>query len=670
MPIKRKYYLLLLFITLIGVFNSFSNKDSLFKIIQKPKSDSILTTAYIELGWEYAFVNPDSSFYYGKRSLLVAKRLTNRLLFPKIYNLLGVACQLSKNYKEAISYYRESLSFAQINNDERAILTAYGNIGALYAELDNETKSLEYAFLSIAIAEKLKDSLKIANNYNNICLIYSNKKDYNNSLSYGLRALKIYHNLSDKTGECSTFGNLGNVYNGLKQYDKAYEYYVKCYKLALETENTFELMKSANELGENYLTKKDFTSALKFFEIAEKYAAKEQDAEILKDTYDGLYKLYLQKNNFKKAKEYMEKYFNSNDEYSKSSHAAEVSKKELIYEFKNKTEKDSVKNAEKDKVTKARLQANLAQIEKDRILKIGLSILAFILIAFGYFMYSRFKLIQKQKFIIEQKNKETEIQKNEIEIKNKEILASINYANRIQQGLLKNKRLLNSCFPNNFIYFNPKDIVSGDFYWTTMNKNNLNEDLFYLACCDSTGHGVPGAFISLLNMALYSEAINEKKLLEPNLVFNHIRARLIELIGVDGQQDGFDGTLICYNFNTKKITYASANNGGILVKANKSIFELNYDKMPVGKGIKNEDFNFYELNYEKGDTLYLFTDGYADQFGGPKGKKFKYKQLVETIVLANHSSIKDQEQVFNTTFEMWRGNLEQIDDVQLIGIQL
>jgi len=668
--LKSKFKLTVFFITVFGILNGFSNKDSLLKIIKNSKSDSILSTAYIELGWEYAFENQDSSFYYGKRSLLVAKRLTNHLLFPKIYNLLGVASQLSKKYKDAIGYYRESLAFAQKNNDEKAILTAYGNIGALYAELDEETKSLEYAFLSIAIAEKLNDSLKIANNLNNICLIYSNKKDLNKSLSYGLRALKIYSILSNKSGICSTYGNLGNVYNGLKQYDKAKEYYEKCYELALETGNTIELMKSANELGENYAIKKDYNTAIKFLEIAEKYALEYEDIEILKDTYNALYKLYLQKNDLKKAKIYMDKFFENNDAYSKLSHAAEVSKNELAYQFKSKTEKDSIKNAEKDKVTKARLQANLAQIDRDRTLKIGLTILSILLILFGYFMYNRFKLITKQKNIIEQKNRETELQKNEIEIKNKEILDSINYANRIQQGLLKNKRLLNSCFPNNFIYFKPKDIVSGDFYWTTMNKNNLNEDLFFLACCDSTGHGVPGAFMSLLNMALYSEAINEKLIHDPNLIFNYIRARLIELIGEDGQQDGFDGTLICYNFNTKKITYASANNGGILVKTDKSIIELNCDKMPVGKGLNTISFSLHELNYEKGDTLYLFTDGYTDQFGGPKGKKFKYKQLVETIQHANLLHINEQEQKFNNVFENWRGSIEQLDDVQLIGIQL
>jgi len=366
----------------------------------------------------------------------------------------------------------------------------------------------------------------------------------------------------------------------------------------------------------------------------------------------------------------MNKYFAAFDVYNKFAHAAEVSKNELAYQFKSKSEQDSIKNAEKEKVVKATLIANKAQMENDKLQKIGLTIVAVLLVLFGYSMYNRFKLIKKQCVIIEQKNKETEIQKNEIENKNKEILDSITYAKRIQQGLLENKRQLNGCFPDNFIYFNPKDIVRWDFYWTTLTKNSKEEDVFYLACCDSTGHGVPGAFMSLLNMALFSEGINEKKLIEPNVVFNHIRARLIELIGADGQQDGFDGTLIAFNLSTKKITYASANNGGLLVKADKSIVEFEYDKMPVGRGIIEKGFTVFDLDYQKGDTLYLFTDGYADQFGGPSGKKFKYKKLVETILTANDLGINKQAAYFDEIFEGWRGKLEQIDDVQLIGVKL
>lgn len=201
-----------------------------------------------------------------------------------------------------------------------------------------------------------------------------------------------------------------------------------------------------------------------------------------------------------------------------------------------------------------------------------------------------------------------------LEHKQKEILDSIHYAKRIQNALLANKTLVNKNIPENFILFNPKDIVSGDFYWAAEHQNK-----FYLAVCDCTGHGVPGAFMSLLNIGFLSEAIKEKNIEQPGDIFNYVRTRLIEAVNNEGQKDGMDGILVCYNKTTKEISYSAANNEPILV-ANNEISILEKDRMPVGIGERKKDFTTYKINAQDGDILYLYTDGYADQFGGPKGK--------------------------------------------------
>jgi serine phosphatase RsbU (regulator of sigma subunit) len=212
--------------------------------------------------------------------------------------------------------------------------------------------------------------------------------------------------------------------------------------------------------------------------------------------------------------------------------------------------------------------------------------------------------------------------------------------------------------------FNPKDIVSGDFYWATK-----REHLFYLAICDSTGHGVPGAFMSLLNIGFLSEAINEKDIYEPHKVFDYVRDRLINSLGKEGQKDGFDGILLCINTITNTISYAAAHNEPILI-SNNTIIELEKDKMPVGIGERKENFNLYTVNASQGDTLYLYTDGYADQFGGPKGKKFKYKQLNDLLLSNSALALSEQSKILNSKFEEWKGNLEQVDDVCIIGIRI
>lgn len=277
---------------------------------------------------------------------------------------------------------------------------------------------------------------------------------------------------------------------------------------------------------------------------------------------------------------------------------------------------------------------------------------------------------------------EIESKKNLIEEKQKEIFDSISYAQRIQSAILVSKSYMdkNLGADNYFIQFHPKDIVSGDFYWSAqarytgeshsdLFKANPGDELFYFAVCDSTGHGVPGAFMSLLSMGYLSEAVNEKHIYSPDKIFGYVRQRLIESLSHEGQKDGFDGILICINKTNGKICYAASNNCPMLVSG-KQALHLPADKMPVGKGIRNEDFSLYFVTYHKGDYLYLYTDGYADQFGGPKGKKFKYRQLQEVIVLNAGKMAVEQKQALEQHFREWKGDLEQVDDVCLSGIKL
>ena len=260
--------------------------------------------------------------------------------------------------------------------------------------------------------------------------------------------------------------------------------------------------------------------------------------------------------------------------------------------------------------------------------------------------------------------KEVELKNETISLKNKEITDSINYAKRIQYTLLAHTDFLKENIPNHFVYFNPKDIVSGDYYWAAKKGNK-----FYLAVCDSTGHGVPGAFMSLLNIGFLTEAINEKGIEKPNEVFNFVRERLINTISKEGQKDGFDGILICMDQKTKQITYSAANNKPILLQTG-SVIELEADRMPVGMGERKDEFKLYTVDSRAGDTLYLYTDGFADQFGGPKGKKFKYKTLNELILANSNLLLEEQHNMLKESFENWRGNLEQVDDVCVIGIKL
>jgi serine phosphatase RsbU (regulator of sigma subunit) len=197
-------------------------------------------------------------------------------------------------------------------------------------------------------------------------------------------------------------------------------------------------------------------------------------------------------------------------------------------------------------------------------------------------------------------------------------------------------------------------------------------DQFYLAVCDSTGHGVPGAFMSLLNVSFLNEAVSEKNIKACNEILNYTRERLISSVSQDGAQDGMDGILLSFikKGNSKHdLRYAAAYNSPVLVR-NGRLISLQADKMPIGKGERSMPFNVYEVNAQQGDVLYLFTDGYADQFGGAKEKKFKYKQLNELLVSISHLSMEEQRFALEQRFEEWRGILEQVDDLCVIGIRI
>jgi hypothetical protein len=255
-------------------------------------------------------------------------------------------------------------------------------------------------------------------------------------------------------------------------------------------------------------------------------------------------------------------------------------------------------------------------------------------------------------------------QKRVIGEKNREMTESMEYARTIQRSVLPADTIMQQLLPGHFKLFIPKDIVSGDFYWAAQ-----KDGMTYLAVCDSTGHGVPGAFMSLLNISFLNEALNARMLSTPSDILDHVRGRLIESLSHNGQRDGMDGILLRIDPAKKQLSYAAAYNAPLLVR-NGILQSLPADKMPVGKGERAQPFTLHTIDLLVGDQLYFYTDGFADQFGGPKGKKFKYRQLHDHLLQHSRLPLERQEKELRSVFDKWRGNLEQVDDVCVLGIRI
>lgn len=280
--------------------------------------------------------------------------------------------------------------------------------------------------------------------------------------------------------------------------------------------------------------------------------------------------------------------------------------------------------------------------------------------------------LRRQKLLLEhtvqERTQEIVQQKEIIETKHKEITDSINYAERIQRSFLATKKLLDENLNDYVVFYKPKDVVSGDFYWAS----KLNNGNFAYACADSTGHGVPGAIMSILNISSLEKSIETNN--SPAGILSETRKIIIERLKKDGSaeggKDGMDASLIILNKEKTKLRYAAANNSVWILRHNE-VIELTPDKMPVGKHDKDQiPFTEHEVILHKGDLIYSFTDGMPDQFGGPKGKKYKYTQLKTFLISVSNLPMQQQMEKLEAEFIHWKGDLEQVDDVCIIGVRI
>jgi len=711
---KKAALLILLFFLHLSLFSV--KVDSLLKILRTTKNDTVKIQASIDLSHHYRNFNSDSAFIFCKIAESCFKQNTPVYWKSKIFLAYASLYSYSiGDFKTAEQYYQSALKFAMQSKNIRLIGDVYLTGGSINGSEGNYKKAITCFLKAEKYYQQGKYLPGVSSVYNNLGVINYNQQEYSQALSYYKKALEIKKKKNEPEDLAAAYQNISGVYYDINKLDSALYYIAlgleinrkskddigaamacsgkamilrklnrfdeslkseeECRELALKTGDKWTLANSYHGSALIYQNKKNYNKAINNFlesiKLNKEIGAKKE----LSEGYEAIAQTYKQMNNYKLAFDYFYKFAVLKDSVIgenvrkslkdvEAKYASEKKEKEIALLNKAKTQ-DSLKIVLKDMEGK---EKDL-QIEKRRGQVKYLFVIAILLAGFGIWIFYALRNKQKANIIIQQQKKDVEQQKHLVDEKQKEIIDSINYAKRIQNSLLAPLNYINENIPENFVLFKPKDIVSGDFYWTTSAIGPQSDKLFFLAVCDSTGHGVPGAFMSLLNIGFLSEAINEKNILEPNKIFDYVRSRLIESISAEGQKDGFDGILICMNIQTKQITYAAANNAPLLVSKN-IIKRLPCDKMPVGKGEKETGFSLYSADCEPDDSLYLFTDGYPDQFGGPKGKKFKYKQLEELIFMNSNNSMEEQKQKLHESFEAWRGKLEQVDDVCVIGLQL
>ncbi|HEU4717488.1 MAG TPA: tetratricopeptide repeat protein [Bacteroidia bacterium] len=619
-----------------------------------------------------------------------------------VNKLMAISEKLSRTDEDAARRVaEEALAIAKETGDKPSVALAMLTLGVRYMNEGDYVKSSQFLFPSMTTADSIGNNtirLRVMNSLGNL---YARQNQFKEAEGYYEKALALARAVHNRDKEGMILGNLGNIYylqseGDSTSLDKSIFYYQQALKISREDNAVYREINALNNLTLVYGDKKLYAQALAVCDTLLALITAHRDSvdlvylyvnyariyryqgdyanaianfnrslllaqtlgmkDMIAEDYHSLAICYSLTGDYKKAYEYQDKYTDLQNSLVNTENT------QIISDLKNK-----IRTQEKENVIASLKQRNeVADLRNSRQnIYLGVSIagvLIFIVLAFLFFTRARMK---------EEANRRLGQQNDVIAQKNKEITSSIQYAQRIQQTLLASEDSLRSRLGEFFIFYRPKDIVSGDFYWATerveTGGNRAERSPFWLAVCDSTGHGVPGAFMSLLNISFLNEAISEKGMSAPGDVFGHARKRLIESISQEGAQDGMDGTLFVFEGN--RLRYAAAHNAPVVFR-NGVMMELSCDKMPVGKSPHEQTpFTTFETELRPGDVVYAFTDGYADQFGGHDGKKFKYKNLLKLLGDTCHLPMAEQKKLLEKKYDEWKGALEQVDDVLVVGFR-
>ncbi len=619
-----------------------------------------------------------------------------------IYNNLAYIYESLAEYEAAINSYKKAKENCD-PNDTKSIARINDNIAKAYTQIYDFEEAIKFYEENINFESDAENSEEFAKTLNNAAAIYIELGDYEKAEEYINKALDLSVN-SDETA--SLLNNLARIYFKNKQIDKAIETYKKTGVIDNEKSKAIAL----HNLGKIYFTQEDFNNAKNSFdksnEIAEAenlFFLKQKNnyllSEIIAITSISKEDFVEYKNllNRKKAEinllnDFQEKYVITE---SKEDLVAQITKKEAeIKKINILVENQRIEKELQDE--KIKLQKEKAKRQEQKIIGLILGFIIILLISF----YAILQLIQKKKAYneleeknaqISQQNEEItaqadelldknekitkmhsnlQVQKNKIEKQNSKIRSSINYAKSIQTAILPSHKIIEKNLIDYFVFYQPRDIVSGDFYWLS----ELNKDEYLFAVTDCTGHGVPGAMMSMLGVGLLNEIVNEQKVYKPSEILYKLKYLIINSLHQKDEgskvHDGMDMTLIKINKKTMQGEFAGAYNPLIIVR-DKKLTQLEADDMPVGKYFveKNEPFTNHKFEIKKNDTLYLYTDGFKDQMGGPKRKKYNRKQLFELFMKINEKSMTEQQKIFEQEFFNWKSKLRQVDDVLVAGIK-
>jgi len=602
---------------------------------------------------------------------------------------------------KAEQYGNEALELSIGLKFQKGIGASYNNLGGVYEYLGDDVKALRYYTLALDAKRKSGDPKSIASTLNNIGIIYKRQEYFDIALKFYHEAAAINEQTGNKRFLMSNYHNIGNCHKSKNNFDSAFYYYNLAGAIAVDIQAYNVFLDILTAKGNSFVVMNMPDSALLYFDSTIHVAQRQGIGEIAHFYFHDRGRVFLNQDNLDSAGYYLGKAWalveNSNDWVElnsvSSSMAVYCQKKyvadknplwlEKAYDFMNiaYTSRDSLVNQKRqnsifnfmmeDVVKQKDDEIRIVEQEKEvvnlkadneRLFRNFLGVIVFAIALLLLVLWMRYR----KNRLLTQKLAEQNIQ---IEEKKKEIIDSITYAKRLQDAILPPVSLIRQFFPETFVLYLPKDIVAGDFYWMETSGDRL-----FIAAADCTGHGVPGAMVSVVCANALERTVNEFGIRETGKILDKTRELVLGTFGKSNEMvnDGMDISLLSLSLNPLSpgnVMWSGANNPLWIIRDGE-LTEHAPDKQPIGRFEHARPFTTETFELQKGDMLYIFTDGYADQFGGPKGKKFKYSNLKSKLKEIAALTATEQQTELEKTISEWRGSIEQLDDICIIGIRI